>query len=161
MPANLLGYAANEPHPKGNSMTPLDTAIKNLHDDPENVELRNHFYSLFLQTNFFVPTFNQESGDINRGEGEVEDPESALPLIMEADGANYMMLFDHEDRVVAWAEEGVKCVSFPGYVAIAMATEDLHLAMNVGTDYAKQFVPEEISWLKAVVEKSKATDADE
>ena len=90
-----------------------------------------------------------------KGEGAVEDPEQALPLIMEADGNNFLMLFDHEDRVVAWAEEGVKCVTLPGYVAIAMATENLHLAMNVGTDYSKQFVPEEIAWLKQVVDKSK------
>ena len=73
---------------------------------------------------------------------------------MESEGNNFMMLFDHEDRAVAWAEEGVKCITFPGYVAIAMATEGLHLAMNVGTDYAKQFVPEEIDWLKQVVKQS-------
>jgi len=140
-------------------MTPLDLAMKTLHEDPENIENRNHFYSLFLQTNFYVPTFDQEHGDINRGEGEVEDPQKALPLIMEADGDNYLMLFDHEDRVVAWAEEGVKCVILPGYVAVAMATDGLHLAMNVGTDYAKQFVPEEIAWLRAIVEQSKLADA--
>ena len=139
-------------------MTPLDQAIKNLHEDPDNIEHRNHFYSLFLQTSFLVPTFDEASGDMNRGEGEVEDPDKALPLIMESEGANFMMLFDHEDRVVAWAEEGVKCVTFPGYVAIAMATEDLHLAMNIGTDYAKQFVPEEIAWLKSIVEQSKLAD---
>jgi len=142
-------------------MTPLDQAIKALHEDPDNIEHRNHFYSLFLQTNFFVPTFDEATGDMSKGEGAVADPEKALPLIMEADGDNFMMLFDHEDRVVAWAEEGVKCVTFPGYVAIAMATEDLHLAMNVGTDYAKQFVPEEIAWLKQIVEQSKAADGNE
>ncbi|PLX99583.1 MAG: hypothetical protein C0623_08760 [Desulfuromonas sp.] len=142
-------------------MTPLDKALKTLHEDPENVDNRNHFYSLFLQTSFYVPTFDQESGDINKGEGEVEDPEKALPLIMEAEGNNFMMLFDHEDRVVDWAEEGVKCVTLPGYVAVAMATKDLHLAINVGTDYAKQFVPEEIAWLKSVVEKSKLADAND
>ncbi len=139
-------------------MTPLDKAMKSLHEDPDNIEHRNHFYSLFLQTSFFVPTFDEESGDMAKGDGPVEDPEKALPLIMEADGNNYLMLFDHEDRVVDWAEEGVKCVSLPGYVAIAMATEDLHLAMNVGTDYSKQFVPEEIAWLKKIVEKSQATE---
>ena len=136
-------------------MTPLDQALKTLHEDPENIDNRHHFYSLFLQTSFFVPTFDSESCDMAKGEGAVEDPEQALPLIMEADGNNFLMLFDHEDRVVAWAEEGVKCVTLPGYVAIAMATENLHLAMNVGTDYSKQFVPEEIAWLKQVVDKSK------
>lgn len=142
-------------------MTPLDTALKALYDDPENIEHRNHFYSLFLQTSFFVPTFDEEKGEMAKGEGVVDDPESALPLIMEADGNNYLMLFDHEDRVVAWAEMGVKCVVLPGYVAVSMATDDLHLAMNVGTDYSKQFVPEEIAWLKQIVEKSQAAGEGE
>lgn len=135
-------------------MTPLDKALTALQEDPEKVENRHHFYSLFLQTSFLVPTFNEESGEMDKGEGEVECPDKALPLIMESEGNNFLMLFDHEDRVVAWAEEGVKCITIPGYVAIAMATEGLHLAMNVGTDYAKQFIPEEIDWLKQVVKQS-------
>ena len=53
-------------------MTPLDKALTALHDDPENVENRHHFYSLFLQTSFLVPTFNEESGEMDKGEGEVE-----------------------------------------------------------------------------------------
>ena len=142
-------------------MTPLDKAMKALHEDPDNIEHRNHFYSLFLQTNFYVPTFDEKSGDMAKGEGAVEEPEKALPLIMEADGNNYLMLFDHEDRVVAWAEEGVKCVTLPGYVAVAMATDGLNLAMNVGTDYSTQFIPEEFAWLKQIVEQSQVTDQPE
>ena len=135
-------------------MTPLDQAFKQLHEDPENLESRHHFYSLFLQTNFFVPTFDQENADLARGEGAPAEPDKALPLIIEADGSNFMMLFDQEERVTAWAGEEVKCITVPGYVAIAMATEGLHLAMNVGCDFSKQFVPEEIAWLKRVVEQS-------
>ncbi|AMV72794.1 hypothetical protein JCM30471_13100 [Desulfuromonas carbonis] len=141
-------------------MTPLDQALKSLHDDPESLENRHHFYSLFLQSNFFVPIFDQESGGVSSATGPKADPEKALPLIMEADGSNFMMLFDEEERVTAWAEEEVQCLTMPGYVAIAMATEGLHLAMNVGTDHAKQFVPEEINWLKQVVEKSAEAGAE-
>jgi SseB protein N-terminal domain len=137
-------------------MTPLDQAFQQLHDDPENIENRHHFYSLFLQTTFFVPTFDQASADLIRGEGAPEDPEKTLPLVMEADGNNFMMLFDQEARVTAWAGEELKCLTLPGFVAIAMATEELHLALNVGSDYSKQFVPEEIAWLKQVVKQSSA-----
>jgi SseB protein N-terminal domain len=141
-------------------MTPLDQALKALDEDPESLENRHHFYSLFLQTEFHVPTFDQERGDMAKGAGEPAEPNQALPLIMESDGANFMMLFDQAERVTAWANEEVKCVSVPGYVAIAMATEELHLAMNVGTDFPKQFVPEEIAWLKRVVEQSTGANAD-
>lgn len=139
-------------------MTSLDQAMNKMHDDPDNIENRHHFYSVFLQTNFFVPTFNEEKGEMAK-DAEVPE-EKALPLIMESEGSDFMMLFDLEDRVVDWAEEGVQCLTIPGYVAIAMATEGLHLAMNVGTDYSKQFVPEEIAWLKQVVEKSGETGAE-
>jgi len=135
-------------------MTPLDKALNILKDDPENIENRHHFYSLFLQTSFFIPTFNEKSGDVTKTEDEKLKPEKAMPLIMESDGSDFMMLFDHEDRVVAWAEEGVQCITLPGYAIIAMTTDQLHLAMNIGTDYSKQFVPEEISWLKDVVKLS-------
>ncbi len=141
-------------------MTPLDQALKNLHEDPESLENRHHFYSLFLQSTFFVPIFDQESGGMAKADGKEADPEKDLPLIMEADGSNFMMLFDEEERVTAWAEEEVQCLTMPGYVAVAMATEGLHLAMNVGSDHSKQFVPEEINWLKQVVEKSAETGAE-
>lgn len=135
-------------------MTPLDQALKSLHEDPESTENRHHFYSLFLQTDFQVPTFDQESGGMARLDRNTAAPDKALPLIMESEGNHYMMLFDQAERVTAWAEDEVQCLTVPGYVVIAMATEELHLAMNIGTDHSKLFVPEEISWLKQVVEQS-------
>jgi hypothetical protein len=141
------------------NMTPLDKAINALHDDPENIDNRHHFYTLFLQTTFFIPTFNEESGDMVKAEDEDVPTEKAMPLIMESDGNDFMMMFDHEDRVVDWAEQGVQCITLPGYAIIAMVTGELHLAMNVGTDYARQFVPEEITWLKQIVEQSGELDA--
>ena len=63
--------------------------------------------------------------------------------------------------ITEWAEEGVHCIALPGHVVIEMATPELYLAMNVGTEHTKQFVPEEIAWLKQVVKQSKeAAEAD-
>jgi hypothetical protein len=140
-------------------MTPLDKALNALHDDPENNENRHHYYSLFLQTTFFIPTFNEESGAVTKAEDDDVAPEKSLPLIMESEGNDFMMLFDHEDRAVAWAEEGVQCITLPGYAVISMMTGELHLALNVGSDYARQFVPDEIAWLKQVVDQSGELDA--
>ena len=141
-------------------MTPLDQALKQLRDDPENLENLHHFYSLFLQTSFFVPTYDNETGEIIRGTGAPENPDKTLPLVMEAEGNNFMMLFDQQERVQAWAKEEVKCITIPGFVAVAMATEGLYLAMNVGSEHSKQFSPEEIAWLKQVVDRSAATGAE-
>jgi len=139
-------------------MTPLDTALQGLRDNPESTDLRNDFYRLFLSTTFYLPTYDEESGGISVNKND----EKMLPLIMEAEGENYMMIFDLEERVAEWAEEGVHCIALPGHVVVEMATEQLHLAMNVGTEQAKQFVPEEIAWLKEVVKQGReAAEAED
>ena len=132
-------------------MTPIDKALQGLRDNPESDDHRNDFYRLFLSSTFFLPTFDEETGGVAVGETD----DQMLPLIMEAEGENYMMIFDQEERVAEWAEEGVHCIALPGHVIVEMATEGLHLAMNVGTDHGKQFVPEEIAWLKEVVKQGR------
>jgi len=135
-------------------MTAIDQALSAFYDDPENTEKRYEFYRQFLSCDFYLPTFDEATG----GVAKADNGEKMLPLIMEADGNNYMMIFDSEQRVVDWSEEGAFCITLPGHVIIEMATEGLYLAMNVGTDFSKQFVPDEIEWLKDVVKKSKVVD---
>ncbi|PLX99861.1 MAG: hypothetical protein C0624_13105 [Desulfuromonas sp.] len=139
-------------------MTPLDTALQNLRENPDSNESRNDFYRLFLSSTFYLPTYDEETGGVSVNKND----EKMLPLIMEAEGENFMMIFDLEERVADWAEEGVHCIALPGHVIVEMATEGLHLAMNVGTEQAKQFVPEEISWLKEVVKQGRdAAEAED
>jgi len=137
-------------------VTPIDQALAAFYTDPENVDTRNDFYRLFLNTDFYLPTFDEATGGVATGDGA----EQALPLIMESDGNDYMMIFDSQERVAAWSEEGVFCITLPGSVLVEMATEGLHLAMNVGSDHSKQFIPEEIAWLKEVVIQSVATEQE-
>jgi len=134
-------------------MTPIDQALAAFYEDPENTEKRYDFYRLFLSTDFYLPTFDEKTG----GVAKADNGEQMLPLIMEADGNNYMMIFDNEQRAIDWSEEGAFCVALPGHVVVEMATEGLYLAMNVGCERNKQFIPEEIAWLKEVVKKSKET----
>jgi len=138
-------------------MTPIDQALATMRADMQHTENRHAFYRLFLSSVFFVPTFDESTGDVARGDGD----EKMLPLIMEADGNQYMMIFDSEERVMEWGEDGVHCIALPGYVLVSMATEGLHLAMNVGTEHSKQFVPDEIAWLKSVVRESQAAAEQE
>jgi len=138
-------------------MTPIDQALDAFYEDPENNEKRYDFYRQFLSTDFYLPTFDEKTG----GVAKEDNGEQMLPLIMEAEGNNYMMIFDTEQRAVDWSEEGVFCVQLPGHVLVEMATEGLYLAMNVGCERNKQFVPEEIAWLKEVVKNSKEAPAGE
>jgi hypothetical protein len=79
---------------------------------------------------------------------------------MESDGNDYLMLFDTRERLTAWSETEVTCVEVPGHVLAATSMPPLHWALNVGTDYSKQFVPDEIAWLRQSVERCNALAAE-
>ncbi|MDU0459983.1 MAG: SseB family protein [Geobacteraceae bacterium] len=130
-------------------MSGLDQALQALRLDMNDSKRQSDFYDLFLNTTFCVPTLDQQELD---GEIDVEDGQ-VLPLIIESEGNDYLMIFDSEERLKAWAAEDVKWVGVPGYVLAATTMPPLHLALNVGTEYSKQFLPDEIAWLREVVER--------
>jgi hypothetical protein len=126
-------------------MTPLDQALeKFIQDENEHTQ----YYDLVLNTRFFIPTSDETN---KNGTVEVTENDSIAPIILEAEGKRYMMLFDSEDRLTSWAKESVSYVVFPGYAIAEMSTPALHWAVNVGTGFSKEFVPDEIGWLKEIV----------
>ncbi len=134
-------------------MTELDKALQTLEQDRRNPENQSQYYDLFLNSNFFVPTFEDtEDG----AEVPPPDQNQVMPLILESDGNDYMMLFDTEQRLRDWAEGEVSFVEVPGHVLAEMSASPLHWALNVGTEHSKQFLPEEIAWLRESVERCKA-----
>ncbi len=127
----------------------LDQALDALRQDMGNAASQSQFYDLFLNTTFCVPTVDPKDleGEMTLEEGQV------LPLIVEAEGNDYLMIFDSEERLKAWAGAEVKWIGVPGHVIASTTMEPLHIAMNVGTEYSKQFLPDEIAWLRDVVEQ--------
>jgi len=61
------------------------------------------------------------------------------------------MLFDTEERLSAWAQQPTDFVVLAGFKLAELSTPELHWAVNLGGGYAKEFVPEEISWLKSAI----------
>lgn len=133
-------------------MTDIDQALEQLRANPEDHTAQSGFYDLFLNRSFFVPTINEKIDA--EGKGEKESVE--VPLIIEADGIDYLVFFDDQQRLNDWAEKDVPCLQLPGHVLAEMTPDGLHWAMNIGTDYNKQFAPDEIAWLKDVVKRCKA-----
>jgi hypothetical protein len=133
-------------------LTGLDQALQTLRLNMEDAKRQSTFYDLFLNTTFCVPTLDQQEldGAPAPEEGQV------LPLIIESEGNDYLMLFDTEERLKNWAGAEVTWVGVPGYVLAATTMPPLHLALNVGTEYSKQFLPDEIAWLREVVERCNA-----
>ncbi|MSM38167.1 MAG: SseB family protein [Geobacter sp.] len=137
-------------------MNLLDHALEILRLDLNNPKNQSQFYDLFLNGTFFVPTLDMQDLE---GEAEAVSEGQVLPLVIESEGNDYLMLFDTKERLHAWAEEDVKFVEVPGHVLAATSMPPLHWALNVGTEHAKQFLPDEIAWLREVVERCNAEAA--
>jgi len=135
-------------------MTDIDQALESLRANPDDRKAQAGFYDLFLNSSFFVPTAN-EMVEVDE-KGSPENIE--VPLIVESEGTDYLVFFDQKKRLDDWAEKVAPSVHLPGHVLAEMTPAGLHWAMNVGTDYNKQFAPDEIAWLKDVVERCKAEE---
>jgi peptidyl-prolyl cis-trans isomerase C len=133
----------------------LDRSLAALQQDANNPEAQSAFYGAFLSTTFCVPTLDPKELD---GEIEVEEGQ-VLPLVLESEGNKYLIIFSSEERLTAWAGRSVDWAPVPGHVIATTAMPPLHIAMNVGTDHSKQFHPDEVTWLREVVERSNQ-DAD-
>ncbi len=135
-------------------MTEIDQALETLRSTPDDPKAQSGFYDLLLNSSFFIPTVDEmiETGE----KGKKEKIE--VPLIIVADEVDYLVFFDQEQRLYDWAEKEVPFLKLPGHVLAEMTTENLNWAMNIGTDYNKQFAPDEIAWLKSVVERCKAEE---
>jgi hypothetical protein len=127
-------------------MTELDKALATFQQNEEEGG-RTQFYDLFLNSTFFVPTHEDQS----QGAAGETPQGHVVPLIIEAGGNDYLMLFDMEERLRNWAQAEVNFIEVPGHVIAAMSTPPLHWALNVGTELSKEFFPEEIAWLREVV----------
>jgi hypothetical protein len=135
-------------------MTDIDQALESLRANPDDRKAQAGFYDLFLNSSFFVPTANEMVEVDEKGSRENIE----VPLIVESEGTDYLVFFDQKQRLDDWAEKEAPSVQLPGHVLAEMTPAGLHWAMNVGTDYNKQFAPDEIAWLKDVVERCKAEE---
>ena len=134
-------------------MTELDQALERLWQDSEEPAAQVGFYDLFLNTTFFVPT-----ADGKPSTGGCGSKNSMAPLVVEYEGEDYLVLFDSEERLTGWAEKTLPFAEVPGHVLAKMSVPGLYWALNVGTEHAKQFVPDEIAWLKEIVNQSAEED---
>ncbi|MDH3997993.1 MAG: SseB family protein [Desulfuromonadales bacterium] len=135
-------------------MAELDQALEALRANPEDQNALSGFYDLFLNSSFFVPTVEETIPSDDNPEPEPME----VPMIIDADGVDFLVFFDQQERLNEWAETDAPCLRLPGHVLAEMTTDQLHWAMNVGTEFNKQFAPDEIAWLKDVVKRCKASD---
>lgn len=123
-------------------MTPLDQAFEAA---KTNESKRNDFYALVLNSTLYIPTH-----DIPAEEKFVraDDNSTFNPIIVEAEGTAYVMLFDTIEKLTNWAQRPVGYVGLPGHVIASISESHLHWALNAGTNYLKIFMPDEVRWMK-------------
>jgi hypothetical protein len=129
-------------------MTPLDRALVAGNKDPKE---RPNYWNTFLQAEIYIPTHNVPAKE---EEKRSTIGEAIQPIVIESEGERYVMLFDTKERLSAWAKQEIGFVRLPGHAVVDMASLDARWALNVGTDYTKIFVPEEIAWLKQLLRES-------
>ncbi len=139
-------------------MTKLDSALATLRQDMNDAKAQSQYYDIFLNETFYVPTLDEQALD-GTADTPPEGQEQVLPLVMESEGNDYLMLFDTKERLQAWTRAEGRWVEVPGHVLAATSLPPLHWALNVGTEHSKQFIPDEIAWLRAAVERCNAEAA--
>jgi hypothetical protein len=143
--------------PEGSAMQNLDEALVDLRQDMNDRKKQSAFYDLFLNSNFFVPILETPAGE---GAAEEDGSRQVLPVVTEAEGKDYLMLFSSLERLRGWVNsEEAPYVEVAGHLLALTTTAPLHWAMNVGTEFSKQFHPDEIAWLREAVEKCNADAA--
>lgn len=123
-------------------MTKLDEAIQLGFQDPEKQHL---FYDLFLNSLFYIPVVEDEQENLAE--------EGALPLLVEANDKTYLMLFDTIKRLTDWADQEARYLPVPGHAVAELSSSNIYWALNYGTELQKFFDPDEIGWLKGIVQK--------
>lgn len=127
-------------------MSKLDQALEAYLKDETQ---QNAYYEMILNTDFYIPVQTDEN------ETSVQQQESVKPLILESENKYYMMLFDSEERLKEWAKGPVRFAIITGQLAADISSPTLHWAMNVGSTFAKEFVPDEIAYLKTFISAPK------
>ncbi|SHI73016.1 SseB protein N-terminal domain-containing protein [Malonomonas rubra DSM 5091] len=136
--------------------TKLDEALALGAKDPKAQPL---YYDLFLNSLFFIPVIEEKTAENDETKNDVNEDDGSLPLLVQANGNEYLMLFDTIKRLQDWADDSVKYAALPGHAVTEMSLPNLYWALNYGTEHQKMFEPKEIAWLKEIVRQTK--DASE
>ena len=128
-------------------MTELDQAIVAAFASEGKQDDVNRVYLTLLRTSLYVPVKKEQSTDPD---------EPFAPLFAIVDDHYFMMGFDTVERLMAWLgdqKDQVAYVELSGRDVIAGISDEVYLCLNVGTEFYKEFSPDEVKRLKMVVSR--------
>jgi len=110
------------------------------------------FYNLFLNSDLFFPTHDHAIGDANPRRSK--EGETFKPIMIEHQGKVILPIFDSVERLQNWARREVNYICMPGHALVRSIQGGVFFVLNTGTEYAKEFVPDELKWLRDSIETS-------
>lgn len=128
-------------------MTELDQVISAAFASEGKQEDVNKVYLTLLRTMLFLPVSKEQ---------DPNDEEPFRPLFAQVDDKYFMLAFDTLERLQVWAGDQVDdlgYVEITGADIISGVSEQVYLCINYGTDFYKEFSPDEVKRLKMIVAK--------
>jgi hypothetical protein len=131
-------------------MTELDQVIATAFGSEGNRDDVNKVYLTLLRSSLLIPVEKNDAPKVDMD----SDAEPFKPLFAQLDDKYFMLAFDTLERLNAWAEDQLDKMDFVeigGKDLIAGINEGVFLCLNLGTEFYKEFSPEEVLQLKKVV----------
>jgi hypothetical protein len=134
--------------------TELDKVIATAFGSEGKQEDVSKVYLTLLRETLLMPVEKIAAQDVPQSEGGLEEDEPFKPLFAKFDDKYFMLVFDTIERLTAWAGDQFELIDYveiSGRDLVAGINETVFLCLNVGTEFYKEFSPEEILQLKKVV----------
>lgn len=129
-------------------MTELDNVIAAAFaSEGQQQEDVNKVYLTLLRTQLTIPVKKEPS---------LNEEEPFSPLFAKIEDKYFLIAFDRLERLQAWAGDqmdNIGYVELLGRDFIAGMSDQVYFCLNLGTDYYKEFSPDEIKRLKTIVSK--------
>lgn len=134
-------------------MTELDKLIQAAFSSEGKQDDVNKVYLTLLRSMLFVPVVKMTESD-GAAPGSEEEP--FKPLFAKIDDKYFMLAFDGVERLSAWAGDELAKIDYVELIGrdlIAGINDQVYLCLNVGTEFYKEFSPDEVKKLKTVVSR--------
>jgi hypothetical protein len=127
-------------------MTELDEAVQAAFTSSGGRSEVNKVYLALVRTLLFVP--------VEKNPVIISEDEPFRPLFANVNGNYFMLVFDSQDKLANWAGEhyaDMNYVEISGRDVIAGVGDQVFLGLNLGTDFYKEFSPDEVKRVKTIV----------
>lgn len=124
--------------------TPLDTAHATMQADTNDAAARLRFYERLADSELFLLLQSEATGD------------NLSPEMFEIDGANYVLVFDTQERLADLVEGSAHHAALSGrIIATMLAGQGIGLGVNLGVaDSSILLPPEALVWLAQMLENA-------